>query len=77
MNRRWNAAFRRQTAAWARVAEILERSLQAAASSDPANARRTFQAAERGESPSSVNAAFHRQFMGRVPEGRVRGNTDS
>ena len=60
-----NAAFRRQPAAGARVAEILERSLQAAARSDPANARRTFQAARRGESPSSVNAAFHRRFMGR------------
>ena len=59
-----NAAFRRQPAAWARVAEILERSLQAAARSDPANARRTFQAAQRGESPSSVNAAFHRRFRG-------------
>ena len=60
-----NAAFRRPPAARARVAEILERSLQAAARSDPANARRTFQAAQRGESPSSVNAAFHRWFMGR------------
>ena len=60
-----NAAFRWPAAAWARVAEILERSLQAAARSGPANARRTFPAAQRGESPSSVNAAFHRRFMGR------------
>ena len=58
-----NAAFRRQPAAWARVAEILERSLQAAARSDPANARRTSQAAQRGENLSSVNAAFHQRFM--------------